>query len=156
MSELTKEQEYEIVSSTLSSLTSLRRFCNSKSYDWLEEVNEKLMGLIDERREDEEKRKAELEEIESRRLKVIAFAEELGLSPDQLTVSVFELEQQPGKKVKSTKNNKPKYRFTDPDTGKTETWTGQGRKKKGLQKLLDAGHSIEEFLIETDNSNKDS
>lgn len=135
MSELTKEQEYEIVSSTLSSLTSLRRFCNSKSYDWLEEVNEKLMGLIDERREDEEKRKAELEEIESRRLKVIAFAEELGLSPDQLTVSVFELEQQP-EKSKIQKNNKPKYRFTDPDTGKTETWTGQGRKKKDYRNFL--------------------
>ncbi|MDO1811893.1 DNA-binding protein, partial [Escherichia coli] len=42
-----------------------------------------------------------------------------------------------------------------PETGKTDTWTGIGRMKKGLQLLIDAGHSLDEFLIDKASDAKD-
>lgn len=152
MSELTKEEKYEITTSVMSGIGSLRQFCNTKGIEWLEDVSAKLTSIIEEIREDEEKRNAMLAEKESLRLKVLAFAAEMNISPEEINVSF--LEQENTKKRKPRKERKAStvlYRYTDPETGKTETYNGRGRKKKGLQALLDAGHNMEEFLIEPEN-----
>ncbi|PHM25057.1 H-NS family nucleoid-associated regulatory protein [Xenorhabdus budapestensis] len=149
MSELTREEEYKIVSTHLTGMTNLRRFTNSKDFEWLEELNNKLAALIDERREEEELRKRELQEIEEKRLKALDYLKDLGLDPNTITISVFEQGNTGKRKTKKNKKSDlpPKYAFINPETQKEETWVGVGRIKKGLQQLLDEGHSIDEFLI---------
>jgi DNA-binding protein H-NS len=40
----------------------------------------------------------------------------------------------------------PKYRFLD-ENGLEKTWTGQGRTRSALQKLIDQGCYLDEFEI---------
>lgn len=146
MADLKREEEIEIIVKNLSGLTALRRFANTQSFDWLEDVFNKLSTIISEKREEEELFRLELSEQEEKRLKALKYLEELGLDPETINISIFDAE--PKRKKKRKVNTAPaKYRFTDPDTEKVDTWTGIGRPKKGLQKLLDKGHDLEEFLI---------
>lgn len=154
MTELTKDEEYQIVSKHLTGLTNLRKFAQTKDFDWLDDVCGKLSGILDEKREEEELRKLELAEQEEKRLKALKYLEELGIDPDTVNVSVFDKAAK-RKKKKAAGTTPAKYRFTHPETGKTDTWTGIGRMKKGLQQLLDAGHSLDEYLIEKTRDAKD-
>lgn len=147
MTELSREEKYKITSESLTGLTELRKFAKTKNFEWLENLTSQLTSIVEEQREEFELRKLELAELEEKRLKAIKYLEELGLDPETINISVFETTDKKGKKGKS-KNTPAKYRFTHPETGKTDTWTGVGRMKKGLQQLLDAGHSLDEYLIE--------
>ncbi|MEY0290290.1 H-NS family nucleoid-associated regulatory protein [Providencia rettgeri] len=147
MTELTREEKYKITSESLTGLTELRKFAKTKNFEWLENLANQLNGIVEEQREEFELRKLELAELEEKRLKAIKYLEELGLDPETINISVFETTDKKGKKGKS-KNTPAKYRFTHPETGKIDTWTGVGRMKKGLQQLIDAGHSLDEYLIE--------
>ncbi|MDR8459637.1 DNA-binding protein, partial [Acinetobacter baumannii] len=62
MADLKREEEIEIVVKNLSGLTALRRFTNTQSFDWLEDVSNKLLTIISEKREEEELRRLELSE----------------------------------------------------------------------------------------------
>ncbi|MBS0861920.1 H-NS family nucleoid-associated regulatory protein [Providencia rettgeri] len=154
MTELTREEKYKITSESLTGLTELRKFAKTKNFEWLENLANQLNGIVEEQREEFELRKLELAELEEKRLKAIKYLEELGLDPETIHISVFETTDKKGKKGKS-RNTPAKYRFTHPETGKTDTWTGIGRMKKGLQLLIDAGHSLDEFLIDKASDAKD-
>lgn len=150
MTELSRDEEYQITSKHLTGLTALRKFANTKDYEWLETVVGQLSSIVEEKREAFEFAKMEAEEREKERQKAIKLVEEMGFSVESLlepiTVST--------KKVKKAKKNtEPKYRFTDPITGKVDTWTGVGRMKKGLQSLINNGRSLEEFLITSTHEN---
>ncbi|HGJ5880918.1 MAG TPA: H-NS family nucleoid-associated regulatory protein, partial [Arsenophonus nasoniae] len=82
-------------------------------------------------------------------LKAIQFPNhELGLSPETLTVSVFE-QKQAKKKGKSHKAiYPPKYQYEDPKTKKIKTWSGNAKMPKGLKMLLDEGKNLDDFLIQ--------
>lgn len=156
MTELTREDEYNIIIKHMGSITSLRKFASQQNYDLLEAIRDKLTAVLDERREEEELRKLELQELEEKRLKALAYLEEIGLSPDELKVSVFENEPKRKKKNKTDATRSPKYAHTD-EHGKTHYWTGIGRTSNHFKKLLDEGHSLEEFLIEkNENTIKDA
>ncbi|WP_243465111.1 hypothetical protein [Photorhabdus temperata] len=66
MTELTKEQEYEIVSKYLTGLTTLRKFAQTKDFDWLEDVYQKLEVIVDESRESSRLARLEIEEKEQK------------------------------------------------------------------------------------------
>ena len=53
-----------------------------------------------------------------------------------------------GMGTRRTLGNKvpPKYRYTAPD-GSEVTWSGRGRKPEAFIKLIEQGHSIDEYLI---------
>ncbi len=101
MADLKREEEIEIVVKNLSGLTALRRFANTQSFDWLEDVSNKLLTIISEKREEEELRRLELSEQEEKRLKALKYLEELGLDPETINVSVFDTEPKRKKKKKS-------------------------------------------------------
>lgn len=150
MTELTRDEEYQITAKHLTGLTALRKFANTKDYEWLETVASQLASIVEEKREAFELAKLEAEEREKERLKVLEMVSNLGFTLESLSEPVTVK----GKKAKKNKTVAPaKYRFTDPDTGKEDTYTGQGRMKKGLKKLLEQGHSLEEFLIQPKNEN---
>ncbi len=101
MSELTREEEYSIIIKHLTSITSFRKFASQQNFDLLVEIGNKLNALIDERREEEELRKLELQELEEKRLKALEYLQEIGLSPEELTVSVFEKNQEQKEKIRA-------------------------------------------------------
>ncbi len=59
MSELTKEDEYGIISRTMMNIRSLRVFAREIDFEQLLEMQEKLNVVIEERREDAEREAAE-------------------------------------------------------------------------------------------------
>lgn len=155
MTELTREDEYNIILKHLGSITSLRKFANQQNFDLLEEISNKFIAIITERREEEELRQMKLQELEEKRLKALEYLESIGLSPDELKVSVFENAPKRKKKSKGTTTRKNKYAHTD-ENGKTHYWTGIGRVSNYFKKLVDEGHDLEEFLIEkTENAAED-
>lgn len=141
---LTTEQEYEITTAIIGSITSLRKFAKTKDLSWLKATHEKFEAITKEREEEEELLELERQEKEQIKQKLLEVAAQMGLDP---AIISFNDDDKKNKK-KSSKVTQSKYRFIDPLTGKEDTYSGQGRMKKGLKALLDKGHSLDEFLID--------
>ncbi|HGJ5877465.1 MAG TPA: H-NS family nucleoid-associated regulatory protein [Arsenophonus sp.] len=142
---LKKEDEYQIISKHLSSITTIRKFALTKDFDWLQEVKDKLDAVVEENRKLFEQAKREAKEKEKQRLDLLKLIEESGFSLDSLLQPVTT------GKIKTKKKNsvnarKPKYEFLD-ENGDIQTWSGNGKPPSALQKLLDDGNALEEFLI---------
>lgn len=106
----------------------------------LEDVKEKLQKIIDDRIAEEEAVKIEhAEKIE----KIRKYRESLaadGIDPNEL------LDGYPEKQV-TRASRKPKYEIWRED-GKHITWSGQGRMPNVFKMRIEAGESIETFLID--------
>ncbi|ADN75188.1 histone family protein nucleoid-structuring protein H-NS [Ferrimonas balearica DSM 9799] len=107
--------------------------------DELQEVIAKMQKIAEER---EEELAAENAANAERIAKIEAIRKQLaedGISLEELNVLT---EAAPRKKRAP---RPPKYEITV--DGEHITWTGQGRTPKAIKEKLDAGHSLEEFLI---------
>ena len=81
MSELTKEDEYGIISRTMMNIRSLRVFAREVDFEQLLEMQEKLNVVVEERREEAEREAAERQELEAKRQQAIEYIISLGLDP---------------------------------------------------------------------------
>ncbi|CAK4067469.1 MULTISPECIES: H-NS family nucleoid-associated regulatory protein [Vibrio] len=137
MSELTK---------TLLNIRSLRAFSRELTLEQLEEALEKLTTVVEERREAEEAERAAAAEQEA---KLSAIAEQIakdGIDVEAL-ISALAGDSKAKTKAKSKRAPRPaKYKYTDAN-GEEKTWTGQGRTPSAIQEQLDAGKSLDDFLI---------
>ncbi|MDR5614938.1 H-NS family nucleoid-associated regulatory protein [Arsenophonus sp.] len=142
---LKREEEYQIISKHFSSITTIRKFALTKDFEWLQEVKDKLEAVIEENRELFEQAKKEAEEKEKKRLDLIKMIEDSGFSLDSLLnpVTTGKIKT---KKKSSINARKPKYEFLD-ENGDIQTWSGNGKPPTALQKLLDDGNQLEDFLI---------
>ncbi|MCG6230236.1 H-NS family nucleoid-associated regulatory protein [Vibrio furnissii] len=136
MSELTK---------TLLNIRSLRAFSRELSFEQLEEALEKLTIVVSERKIQEEQEAAERQEQE-KKLKAIADQ----IASDGLDVNAV-IQALAGQSIVTKPKQKrapkpPKYEYLD-DEGEVKTWTGQGRTPSPIQKQLDQGKTLDEFLI---------
>ncbi len=85
MSELTKEDEYGIISRTMMNIRSLRVFAREIDFEQLLEMQEKLNVVIEERREDAEREAAEQRaERERKRQELLQLIAGEGFSPEEL------------------------------------------------------------------------
>lgn len=84
MSELTKEDEYGIISRTMMNIRSLRVFAREIDFEQLLEMQEKLNVVIEERREDAEREAAERAERERKRQELLQLIAGEGFSPEEL------------------------------------------------------------------------
>lgn len=138
MSELTK---------TLLNIRSLRAFSRELTLEQLEEALDKLTTVVEERKEVEEAERAAAAAQEE---KLSAIAEQIakdGIDVEAL-ISALAGETKGKSKAKSKRAPRPaKYEYVDA-SGETKTWTGQGRTPSAIQEQLDAGKSLESFLIE--------
>ena len=135
MSELTK---------TLLNIRSLRAFSRELTLEQLEEALEKLTIVVSERKEAEEEERAALAEQEA---KLSAIAEQIAKDGIDVDALISALAGETKTKTKSKRAPRPaKYKYVDPN-GEEKTWTGQGRTPSAIQALLDAGKSLDEFLI---------
>ncbi|MDU6433305.1 MAG: H-NS family nucleoid-associated regulatory protein [Pantoea sp.] len=81
-----------------------------------------------------------------RTLRKLALYKEM-LMKDGIDISDLADLAQSESKPKAKRAPRPaKYKFTD-ETGETKFWTGQGRTPSPIKKVLDAGGSLDEFLI---------
>ncbi|MFB9134405.1 H-NS histone family protein [Vibrio sp. AK197] len=137
MSELTK---------TLLNIRSLRAFARDLTMEQLEEALDKLTIVVEERKEQEE---AELAEKAEQEAKLAAIAEQIAQDGIDVTALIDALSgETKSKKSKSKRTPRPaKYKYVDAN-GQEKTWTGQGRTPSAIQAHLDAGNSLDDFLIE--------
>ncbi|EGA70073.1 DNA-binding protein H-NS [Vibrio sinaloensis DSM 21326] len=136
MSELTK---------TLLNIRSLRAFSRELTLEQLEEALDKLSTVVAERKEAEEAERAAAAEQEA---KLSAIAEQIAKDGIDVEALISALAGEKGKtKTKSKRAPRPaKYQYVDAN-GETKTWTGQGRTPSAIQEQLDAGKSLDDFLI---------
>ncbi len=109
-------------------------------------MQEKLNVVIEERREDAEREAAERRELEAKRQQAIEYIISLGLDPESLLAPVTADTVKTRRKAKGGVR-KAKYRFKD-ENGEIREWSGNGKRPLALQKLLDEGHFMEDFLID--------
>ncbi|NDL01534.1 H-NS family nucleoid-associated regulatory protein [Photorhabdus bodei] len=147
MTTLTTEKEYDIVSAYLSRISLLRRFAQTKDVEWLEDAYKTLEVVVQESKETFRLMSLEAEQKEQKRLEILRMIEEIGLNPNTINIPVTFSDFKPKKSnAGKGKTRKPKYQFND--NGEIKYWSGNGKKPSGLQKLLNEGHSLNEFLIQ--------
>ncbi len=135
MSELTK---------TLLNIRSLRAFSRELTLEQLEEALDKLTIVVQERQETEQ---AEQEALAAQEAKLAAIAEQIAQDGIDVAALISALAGETKTKAKSKRAPRPaKYKYVD-TTGEEKTWTGQGRTPSAIQEQLDAGKSLEDFLI---------
>ncbi|MEH0741631.1 H-NS histone family protein [Vibrio cholerae] len=135
MSELTK---------TLLNIRSLRAAARELTLEQLEDALSKLTTVFTERKEEEEAQRAAAAEQEA---KLAAIAEQISKEGIDIDALYSALAGETKTKTKSKRAPRPpKYKYVDA-SGETKTWTGQGRTPSAIQQQLDAGKSLEDFLI---------
>ena len=122
----------------------LRAEARNFSLETLTDILDKFTAVVEERREEQASKGMQDAEHAKRVDKI----REMMLSEG---IDISELVQQtpPAKPSKQTREKRPaKYEYTD-SSGITHTWTGQGRTPTVIQKALDQGDTLDEFLIKS-------
>lgn len=128
--------------SVLNNIRTLRAQARETEFSVLVEALEKLQVVVQERREEVEQQAAADKERDEKLAKYRAMLEDDGISLDELLGAGTSFERK-----KTRREPRPaKYRYTD-DSGETKTWTGQGRTPSYLAKQIEAGKTLEDFLI---------
>ncbi|EBN3062765.1 DNA-binding protein [Salmonella enterica] len=143
MTELTKEDEYGIISKTMQNIRSLRAYAREITFEQLVEMQEKLSVVIEERREDAEREAAEREEREKKRQELIQLIQSEGFDLSELANGSAD---SAGSTKKTVKKAAPKYEFTE--DGVIKQWSGRGRQPKPIADALANGQKLEDFLID--------
>ena len=128
----------------------LRTFLNTRSLRaatrelTLEQLNdgfEKLKAIVEERNEAEA---AEAQAKEERARKIEEYKQML--QAEGIDISDLVSAVEPAKATSKRAPRPAKYKYTDVD-GSEKTWTGQGRTPAAIQKFLNEGKSLDDFLI---------
>lgn len=139
---MTKQEEFNIVTKYFNNFASLRAFSKDKELSLLEKAERNLAQIIKDRKEAIELDKMEQEERERARIAILEEIKTQGWNiKDLLNPNAKE-----SKRAKSKAKNK--YTFLD-EQGNTQYWTGRGRMPAALKAKIDAGESLESFLIES-------
>lgn len=129
---------------TLLNIRLLRTYSRELTLEQMEEALDKLTTVVIERQESEEAEQAALAEQNAKLEEIATQITQDGIDVEALIDALAG--QSKTKGIKRTPRP-AKYRYLD-GNGKEKTWTGQGRTPSVMQSQLDAGKSINEFLIE--------
>ena len=142
MCKLTREEEYSIISRTMTNIRSLRMYVRGVDFEQLLDMQEKLNAVIEERRKDAEREAAERAEREQRRQELLQLIAGEGFSLEEL---LDRPEDTPKSRKKTLPKAPPKYQFEE--NGETKYWSGRGRAPKPTDEAMKAGRSLEDFRI---------
>lgn len=106
------------------------------------EIAEKVNAIYEERVEEEKQAEMEAEAKQEKIKELKEKAAELGISFEDILP-----EATSKSKTRTYRKLPPKYKITLP-SGKTKTWTGQGRMPNALKEAIEAGDSLEDYLID--------
>lgn len=139
---MTKQEEFNIVTKYFNNFASLRAFSKDKELSFLEKAEKNLAQIIKDKKDAIELERMEEEEREKARIAIIQEIEAKGWSVKDL------LNPNAQENKRATSKAKNKYTFLD-EQGNTQYWTGRGRMPAALKAKIDAGESLESFLIES-------
>ncbi|UCQ14218.1 H-NS family nucleoid-associated regulatory protein [Edwardsiella piscicida] len=126
---------------SLNNIRTLRAYARETQISVLEDMLDKLRAVVSERREEIEQAESSRREREE---KLKSYREMLmaeGISLDDL----LEMEKVTERKAKRAPRP-AKYEYLD-ENGEIKQWTGQGRMPKMIKIEVDAGKSLDDFLI---------
>lgn len=129
---------------TLNNIRVLRAQSRELSPETIEEIIEKLIVIAGERRDEEKAKEESTREHREKLQKLRDLLAEQGVDPYEL---IEEGVSKPRKQKKVRETRPAKYKYTD-EAGVEKTWSGQGRTPLGIKAQLDAGKTLEDFLIE--------
>lgn len=126
----------------LNNLRTLRAEARNIEVAVLNEMLEKFAVVVAERREETAAESAAQREKEEK----LALYKEM-LRKDGITINELAQLNQGETKSKAKRAPRPaKYKFTD-EQGNEKFWTGQGRSPLPIKSAIDAGGSLDDFLI---------
>ncbi|CAJ0992890.1 H-NS family nucleoid-associated regulatory protein [Pantoea sp. Nvir] len=125
----------------LNNIRTLRAQARELPLNDLEEILEKLTVVVTERREEVEAEETQNREKEEKLSKYREMLLADGIDPNEL-LGALEISK---KRVKRAPRP-AKYSYAD-ENGEEKFWTGQGRTPAAIKKALDAGKSLDDFLI---------
>ncbi|MBK5016430.1 H-NS histone family protein [Pantoea sp. S62] len=134
-----------LMSDTLNSLNNIRTLrANARELDLaaLEEMLEKLSVVVSERREEAQASEAANREKAEKLAKYRELLLQEGIDPNELLNG---MPTTPAEKKKRAPRP-AKYQYTD-ENGDVKQWTGQGRTPSAIKSAIDAGKSLDDFLI---------
>lgn len=133
--------DYSSAIKVFSNIRSLRALARETDRDVLADIVEKLQTVVAELDEEKAAEREKAEAIAQKKKEALDYLASMGLTLEDLAGSGV------SGAPRKTKEPRPyKYEFKD-ENGNTKKWTGQGRTPKALQKALDDGRKLEEFLI---------
>ena len=133
--------DYSSAIKVFSNIRSLRALARETDRDVLADIVEKLQTVVTELDDEQAAEREKAEAIAQKKKEALEYLASMGLTLDDLASSAV------SGTSRKTKERRPyKYQFVD-ENGHTKKWTGQGRTPKALQKALDDGRKLEEFLI---------
>lgn len=126
------------IQQALSSKRTLKKFLSECDFVFLNTLNEQITASLTERKAEHEAQEQQQREREAKRLELLELIKAEGFSPEE-----FASIQTAPKGAK----RKPKYKYIE--GGITKYWSGVGRVPVVIQQELDAGKTLESFLIQS-------
>ncbi len=127
----------------LLNIRSLRAWSRDLELDQLEEGLSKLSVIVEERKNEIQAQQQEEIDKQAKLEAIRKQIDEMGLDS---SLVIDALANTGGKKAKSKRKPKePKYTYLDGN--EVRYWTGQGRTPTIIQRALDEGKSMDDFLI---------
>ncbi|MFP3019302.1 MAG: H-NS family nucleoid-associated regulatory protein [Arsenophonus sp.] len=128
----------------LNNIRTLRAIAREMPLESLKEIHDKFNTVVDERREDENQARAELEVHSQKVAQYIKLLEEAGLSLEDLITAKTPLKIS----TCSKRTIRPaKYQYKN-NNGEIKTWTGQGRTPSIIKNAIEQnGKKLDDFLI---------
>lgn len=128
---------------TLLNLRSLRAVLRELTYEQLVEAKEKFDTVFNEREGVAQKELQEQAEHQAKLAEFQAMLQQAGIDPAELVGGASKGSVKPESSKRAKRPAKYKYM----DGNEEKTWTGQGRMPKVLAEAVEAGKSLESFLI---------
>jgi DNA-binding protein H-NS len=126
----------------LNNIRTLRAQAREFPLSELEEMLEKLIIIVTERREESQAEEAAVREKAEKLAKYRDLLLGDGIDPTELLGAL-----QSAGKARSKRAPRPaKYKYTDED-GQEKNWTGQGRTPAVIKAAIESGKSLDDFLI---------
>lgn len=120
----------------LTSERTLKKFLRESDFAFLEKLGARISAALDEKRAEHIREENERIKREEKRTELLALIESEGFSAAELAGNSA---------APSSAKRKPKYQYIE--RGIRKTWSGVGRVPVVIQQELDAGKTLESFLI---------
>ena len=124
----------------LTSERALKKFLRESDFTFLEKLSARISAALDEKRAEHIKQENQRRLREEKRNELLALIESEGFSAAELAGNSA---------APSSEKRKPKYQYVE--HGVRKTWSGVGRVPVFIQQELDAGKTLECFLIGNSN-----
>lgn len=125
------------IQNELASERTLKKFLRESDFTFLKKLRERISFALDEKRVEFEEQERQRHLRDEKRNELLALIEAEGFSIADFTDN---------KPAKKTAKRKPKYQYFE--NGVRKTWTGIGRTPVYIQRELDTGKPLEDFLIQ--------